>query len=407
MSASRSAVLFVAVPCLLASLAPVRSLAAEAPGDDAKPGETKWGTFGLYLRYRFEGVDDDAFTEDGYASTLRTALSYETPGWHALEAFVQFVDVANLGAADAHDDALNGVTNRPSIADPEDTAVAQIFLKYEGIAKTAFYAGRQEIDLGNQRYVGAVDWRQNHQTFDAARVVQKSIPHTTLTYAYVEQANTVTTRTDSMHTNLFDAAIEIAEAGTLTPYFYAIDYDDASRAAFSTDSYGARWEGTGTLGNWSVPYLAELARQEDVGDNPGTVDAGYYHLVAGGARNDMWVNVGVEVLGGNVADGQFNTPLATLHKFNGWADKFTVTPADGLQDLYIGLGGTRGAVSVVGAVHDFDSDSRSIDYGREVDAQASYTAPWNQVFALTLAYYDAEELFEDTFKLWAWTTYQF
>ena len=108
-----------------------------------------------------------------------------------------------------------------------------------------------------------------------------------------------------------------------------------------------------------------------------------------------------------VADGQFNTPLATLHKFNGWADKFLVTPADGLEDLYIGLGGKRGAVSVIGAVHDFDSNSRSIDYGTEVDAQATYTAPWNQVFALTLAYYDAEELFEDTFKLWAWTTYQF
>ena len=33
-------------------------------------------------------------------------------------------------------------------------------------------------------------------------------------------------------------------------------------------------------------------------------------------------------------DGQLQTPLATLHAFNGWADMFLTTPANGLQDLY-------------------------------------------------------------------------
>jgi len=410
MSPSRTPVPFVVVSCIVASLASVdvsAPLAAEASADDVEPGVTKWGTFGLYLRYRFEGIDDDAFIEDGYASTLRTVLSYRTPGWHAFDAFIQFADVSNLGAAGRHNDTQNGVTDRPTIADPEGTLVQQLLARYDGIADTAFVAGRQEINLGNERWVGAVGWRQIHQTFDSVRLVQKSIPHTTWTYAYVARANTVTARSDRMHTHLLDAAIDIADAGTLTPYFYSVDYDDAPRTDFSTDSYGARWEGACKLGAWSVPYLAEAARQEDGGDNPGTVDAGYYHLVAGGELNDMWFNVGLEVLEGSVADGQFNTPLATLHKFNGWADKFPVTPADGLRDLYVGLGGKRGAVSVVGAVHDFDSDSLSIDYGTEVDAEVTYTAPWKQVFALTLAYYDADELFEDTLKLWVWTTYQF
>src|ERR1035438_4740700 len=30
----------------------------------------------------------------------------------------------------------------------------------------------------------------------------------------------------------------------------------------------------------------------------------------------------------------FQTPLATLHAFNGWDDVFLTTPADGLQDIY-------------------------------------------------------------------------
>jgi len=43
--------------------------------------------------------------------------------------------------------------------------------------------------------------------------------------------------------------------------------------------------------------------------------------------------VGYEVLEGNGAIG-FATPLATLHAFNGWADMFLTTPANGLKDLY-------------------------------------------------------------------------
>ena len=34
---------------------------------------------------------------------------------------------------------------------------------------------------------------------------------------------------------------------------------------------------------------------------------------------------------GNGVKG-FTTPLASLHKFQGWADKFTATPANGIED---------------------------------------------------------------------------
>ncbi len=46
------------------------------------------------------------------------------------------------------------------------------------------------------------------------------------------------------------------------------------------------------------------------------------------------LGVGYELLGSDDGVAAFQTPLATLHKFNGFADQFLVTPAGGLQDIY-------------------------------------------------------------------------
>ena len=44
---------------------------------------------------------------------------------------------------------------------------------------------------------------------------------------------------------------------------------------------------------------------------------------------------GYELLGSDDGKVAFNTPLATKHKFNGWADKFLGTPKEGLEDVYL------------------------------------------------------------------------
>ena len=43
---------------------------------------------------------------------------------------------------------------------------------------------------------------------------------------------------------------------------------------------------------------------------------------------------GYEVLGADdgAALTSFQTPLATLHKFQGWADKFLTTPPNGIRE---------------------------------------------------------------------------
>ena len=64
--------------------------------------------------------------------------------------------------------------------------------------------------------------------------------------------------------------------------------------------------------------------------------------------------------------------MATGHKFNGRADTFLSTPADGLEDAY-GFVGVKlpGEVPLKVFYHDFSAEDGGNDYGYEVDVVAS------------------------------------
>jgi hypothetical protein len=390
-------------------LSTVAAPAGALAGDD-------WGELQIDLRYRLESVDDDdpTFTDDALASTLRTAVLYTSPEWNAFSAFVEFEDVSDVGADDLHNNGGlaglgNGVTDRPAVPDPNVTEVSQAAARYTGLRDATFELGRLEVNLGTQRFVGAVGWRQNHQTLDGFRVAHR--PRKTIGWAYVfaNNANRVFGDNKTMTSHLANAEIQIRDAGKLTPYIYALDYDDMADAGLSTTTFGARWQGRHDCrGPWSLAYHAEAARQNDAGDNPGNVDAGYYHVALRGKRERLWLEAGFEALEGSSSDGQFTTPLATLHKFNGWADKFAGgTPTDGLEDLYVGVGGRAGPVGLTAIFHDFSAESSSVDYGQEIDLQASWVSSWKQVFGLKIAAYDADDLAFDTFKLMLWSSHRF
>jgi hypothetical protein len=50
------------------------------------------------------------------------------------------------------------------------------------------------------------------------------------------------------------------------------------------------------------------------------------HIEVGTTVASVNVKVGYELLGSDNGEYGFATPLATLHKFNGWADQFLGTP---------------------------------------------------------------------------------
>ena len=371
----------------------------------------KEGDFNVVFRYRYEVVDQDGFDLNAYASTLRTVLNYRTASYHGFDLFLEAENVAVLGSDRynnaGRDDNHNGVTDRPVIADPAGTEMNQAYLRYRGY-DTSIGGGRQEINLRDQRYVGAVGWRQNHQSFDSILLTNNSLGSATIRYGFLGKAHRIFGDQQPMTTNLLDGTVDVAGIGDLSVYGYFIDFDNKPLFGLSTKTFGFELAGKRDLSSGpSIQYEIEFAGQRDFGNNPKRVDASYLHLMLGGGYQGFTAKLGYEVLGGNPEDGKFTTPLATLHKFNGWADKFLSTPTNGLRDLYISASGPGGPVSWAVIFHDFGADSGGAHYGTEIDFQATYTAPWKQGFGFKGAYYSADELATDTFKVWLWTTYTF
>jgi hypothetical protein len=198
------------------------------------------------------------------------------------------------------------------------------------------------------------------------------------------------------------------EAGKLRVYLLSIDYDREALWTSSTSTAGVSFAGSAKLSDTSkLTYRLELASQNDTGNNPGTVEADYARADLGFVFGKVTLGAGYELLCGSPENGAFSTPLATLHKFNGWADKFLSTPASGLQDIFVSVGAKLGSWNLLAVYHEFSADSGGASYGTEIDGSVVYNAPWKQQFAFKFASYDADHLSLDTIKFWIWTRWGF
>jgi len=363
------------------------------------------------LRYRYENVAQDGFDKDAHASTLRTVLGYQSKDYKGWSLYGEAENVTAIGN-DLYNNAgrgddNNGVSDRPVVADPAGTEINQAILRYKTGA-WKFGLGRQEIVLRDARYVGNVGWRQNHQSFDSFRVDADSLGPVKINYAYVDRVNRIFGDGLDLSAHLSNFSSEVGTIGKLTFYAHLLDYQDVGAVGLSTSTFGLELVGKRAMSD-SVSFLyeAEYAQQTDYADNPADVDADYAFLMLGAALPHVTIKLGWEVLGGSVENGRFTTPLATLHKFNGWADKFLNTPPNGLEDLYLQLSGKAGPIGWIARYHDFTSDSASIDYGTELDLQLLYKAPCGAAVGLKGALYDANQFSVDTDKWMLWTAYKF
>jgi hypothetical protein len=374
----------------------------------------------LDFRYRYEQVDQQGFDVDAYASTLRTRLNYTTAAWNGFTGMLEAANVLVVGQYDLYNSTTNGATSRPVVPDPEYTEINQAWLEYQRGRFTGI-GGRQVINLDNQRFVGNVAWRQNDQTYDAVTVKLGFIPRTQFFYSWVGNVNRVTGPDNgtlpgnlSGSTSLANARIDLGAAGSLSMFGYWLGFDrDQPYAAavtsnLSSRSYGAYWTGNWTSGDsiklgWSASY----AQQSDDGDSTLDYDADYWLLEATFGVRGYGLKAGYEVLGGNTAPGTtgFQTPLATLHAFQGWADKFTTTPQQGVEDAYVGASAAFGGLSLQLVYHDFQAEAVNQDFGTEWDASAGYKFGTRYEALLKYASYSASKeatgpQASDTVKTW-------
>jgi len=363
----------------------------------------------LELRPRYEYVDQDGIDKEANAFTVRTALDaqFGLANVDGLGAEIQMMNVANFGQED-YNSKSNGKTEYPVVADPDQTRVTQANISY---AKNGFVGivGRKMVVLDNARFIGNVGWRQMPQTYDLAAVIYNGVKNLSLLAAHVNRVHTIFDN-DSFDTNtiLLHATYKVMPELTVTAYDYMV-------GSFA-DHIGIRATGKVNAGAVKLGYEAEYAMQNDASleeENNGkpNQDADYYKIGASASVSGFTFGTAYEVLSGtNGTDGKtvFQTPLATKHAMNGWADKFLSTPTAGLTDLSVKAAYNAGKFGkLVTIYHKFESDVGSTDYGTEIDAAYKYKINKNLGLLLKGAWYNADQYSVDTTKYWVQLDYKF
>lgn len=347
----------------------------------------------LSTRLRYEYANQQGLA-NANAFTLRTRIGYETARYHGFWGLAEFENNWAINASDYAAYPPPNNAGRTVIADPRNNQLNQLFLGYAAF-NSELKGGRQIILLDNQRFVGAVAWRQNDQTFDAVRASTEIVRDVWLSYAWNWRVNRVfgsyapqsNLRRFIANNHFLNAHYNGLESGQLGSYFYYIDLDQAAAASGSTA--GLFYDAAIPLSDdWTLMGRAEYAFQVDnAASGPASFYLNYWHLKTGLEYQAIQAGVGFESLGGNGARA-FQTPLATLHAYNGWADVFLATPTNGLNDYYAWIQAKYADFTARLDFHFFTASRTGQTYGREIDASLSRPITDYLSFTTKLAWYD-------------------
>lgn len=389
------------------------AIGGSAIAEEKKQGFFESGKADVSLRYRFAYVDQDGLANSAKASTLQTMLGYRTGTVGGFSGYFQVRNVTNIGAEN-YNNTLNGKTTYPVVADPESTEVDQAYLKYSTGKNLSITVGRRKLKWDNQRFISALGWRQNNRSFDSV-VVEGANDANTLQAKYAYAWNVNRAFTDRSAVGNFDSNIHLFNTGysgfslgKLSAYAYLVDQNDAFALGLATKTFGASFGGKKAMSDSAkILYFAEYAKQSDYADNPGDFSETYFRGEAGVSfSSGLTVKAGYEKLGGNGVSS-FKTPLALLHAFNGWVDKFVVTPPNGLTDKHVkasmkfkNQSGFLKGTTLNMAYHDFDSDTGNISYGSEFDIALIRKFAKRFTVIVKGAFYNADQFSTDTKKIW-------
>ena len=330
-------------------------------------------------RYEYADVKDNG-QDAANALTARThlALTAGLFGVDGLSTTIGLQSVNNFGYAD-YNSKSNGNTQYDVIADPNQAMLSEATLDYK-IGKTALHAGRSQVNLDNQRFIGTVGWRQLERSYDTVYVADNSVENLNVlaafVYGYQGVAGPASSATVNTNSILLNAKYKVMDELTVTGYGYLL--------SSISDTYGLALTGKIDAGA-KLTYRAEYAMQQDStleysSEGVGKANSTYINLDLGANISGILAGLNYEVLSANsdykddgtTAQNSFATPLATGHKFNGWADEFLATPAGGLQDMNARVGyKTKGFGKLLGVYHVFTSTEKMAtkdDLGSEFDA---------------------------------------
>lgn len=345
------------------------------------------------VKVRYETNDtDNGDVKIANAIIVDSAIGYESKAYNGFKLLAEYEIVEAL-----KDDYAPETAGFDIVADPEvrEWNRAQVSYKKDGFGAVV---GRQRIILDGARFVGNVGWRANEQTFDAATLTY-SAGDLSVHYSYIDQVNGILKRFDADTSHSLLNVSYKTPVGKVTGYGYFLEDDDSGA---KNDTIGVKFAGKTKAGDMPIIYSGQYATQ-----STDDFDATYFAVEGGVIVDGITLAVGNETLGSDDGLYGFQTPLATKHKFNGWADKFLGTPAIGLSDTYLKAATKVKGIKLVGFYHTFESVEDSVDLGNELDLLAVKKFAKKYTVGAKFAAYSAGDTGVDTTKFWLWAGTKF
>ncbi|MGY6275546.1 alginate export family protein [Methylomonas sp. MgM2] len=367
------------------------------------------GAIKMDLNTRWENVDQDhggktpaTDPKTANAVTSRLRLGYLSPVFYGFQGFAEY---EGLYAMDEdYNSTKNGRTQYSVVADPDQSRLNRFWLSYNGIPDTLAKVGRQRIKLDDDRFIGNVGWRQLEQVYDSILFTNQSITGLTINVGYLDSVRTFTNTKETMNSPILNMNYKVGAWGNLVAYGYWLDFRDPAKYAVSSQSYGLRFHGKSPkfFDTVNAVYTAEWSNQSDYADNPNHYQADRINLMGGASAYNFTLSGAMEQLNGYGPGKTFQTPLGTNHAFQGWADIFVVTPADGIRDVFVTADYKmmNDSLIITGVYHDFFDDTGTIRYGDEWDF--SILKKFGKHYSLLAKYanYNADTYATDTQKIW-------
>lgn len=332
-----------------------------------------YGSIKADLNYRYEHVDQDQGgvpnPRTANANTARLRLGALSPEFHGVQGYAEFEGLWAM--QEDYNSTRNGNKTYSTVADPEKTELNQLWISYSGVPDTVIKGGRQRIKLDDDRFIGNVGWRQMEATFDSVLLTNKSIPDLTVNAGFIGNVNTITSTTENLDAPILNINYKVGDYGNLVAYGYWLDYREKENFEKSSQTYGIRFDGASPtlFEHFNLLYTAEWGNQRDYGHGPTKYEADRFNFMGGVKAFNVSLTGAVEQLNGFGDNRTFDTPLGTNHAFQGWADLFLNTPANGIRDVFgtLSVAIPQYETVVTGVYHDFMDDTGQQQYGKEWD----------------------------------------
>jgi hypothetical protein len=372
-----------------------------------------WGAIKADLNYRWENVDQERGgvpnPKTANANTARLRLGAQTPKFYGFQGYAEFEGLWAM--QEDYNSTRNGNTLYSIVADPEKTELNQLWISYAGIPDTIIKGGRQRIKLDDDRYIGNVGWRQMESTYDAVLVTHNNqqIYGLTINAGFIGNTQTIFSTTENLDAPILNVNYKVGDYGNVIAYGYWLDFRESENFEKSSQTYGIRFNGASPkiMDKFNLLYTAEWANQRDYGHGNTKYEADRFNFMGGVKAFNVSVMGAWEQLNGYGANKTFDTPLGTNHAFQGWADIFLATPANGIRDLFgtIMVEFPRYQTTVTGVYHDFTDDTGNMTYGKEWDFLITKKFGKHYSLLAKYAYYNADTglstpINTDTQKIW-------